>query len=170
MFTCPISPVSRHNKYQNVLFICSSAWSLFSFCETLHEEIHARVGTWAKEQSQPWGCSCTLAPLGFGHSLIPCVWEDTNQCLAFTWCFSQPLVAHPSDSKWLNHTWIPLALIWTLDFYTMWLCPVYLALGLFCLKIMGWSKLFPCAMGLKLFLFFSSRGRDKSETRAWQFP
>lgn len=40
-----------------------------------------------------------------------------------------------------------------MDFYTVWVCPVYLALGLVCLKITVWNKLFPCAMGLKLFLF-----------------
>lgn len=50
-----------------------------------------------------------------------------------------------------------------MDFYAVCLCPIYLALGLFCLKNMGWSKVFPCAMGLKLFVYM------KNEIGAWQF-
>lgn len=172
MFTGPISPISRHNKNQNVLFI---SWSLLSFFETLNEKVHAVVGTCARSCASRGGAQASSLLLLLGAISCP-AWEGTKTDVPAAGPTGNVL---PATSWWqmINPSLNPTGTDLDMGFYTARAHPVCLALGLFRLKIMGWSKVFPCTMGVSSVLagakavsFFLWRGRGRNEMGARQFP
>lgn len=143
VFTCPISPISRHNKNQNVLFIC---WSLLSFFETLNEKVHAVVGMCAESCPSRGVAQAPSLLLLLGTVSFP-AWERTQTDSPAASSAGNVL---PATSFWwqiINPSLNPTGTDLDMGFSTARVHPAYLALGLFCLKIMGWSKVFLCTMG-----------------------